>query len=215
MNDEEILFGFSSIGGIGDAIFEALVEKNDYQSIWDFMRRSDPILMNKRVIENLLESGTFDELVNDLPERPIRRSERIEILGFVDHTLTPDWTYESGARTINLLTKGSLRHLTLQLKKTIDEHISDIEKISIPIVFGGVSYRFWTNEYPNLNALKTVLQHLDSRDNCLLAVRNDGTKDWLERILTKRFDFFEFPDPGLFSLDKLSKNHKKSGTRIS
>ena len=81
LNDEEILFGFSSIGGIGGAIFEALVERNDYKSIWDFMRRSDPMLMNKRVIENLLEAGTFDELVDDLPERPIRRSERIEILG--------------------------------------------------------------------------------------------------------------------------------------
>jgi polysaccharide pyruvyl transferase WcaK-like protein len=82
-------------------------------------------------------------------------------------------------------------------------------------VFGGVSYRFWTNEYPNLTALKTILQYLDSRDNCLLAVRNDGTKDWLERVLTKRFDFFEFPDPGLFSLDKLSKNNKESGMIIS
>jgi len=93
--------------------------------------------------------------------------------------------------------------------------ISEIEKISVPIVFGGVSYRSWNNKYPNLKALNTVLEYLESRANCLFAVRNDGTKDWLEKKLTKRFDFLEFPDPGLFSLEKFSNNNKKSGMIIS
>ncbi len=77
--------------------------------------------------------------------------DRIEILGFVDHTLTPDWIYESGARTLNLLTKGSLRHLTLQLKKTIDEHISDIEKTvnysSKKGIRNNVYLEDWSNGY--------------------------------------------------------------------
>ncbi|MDX1959352.1 MAG: alpha-isopropylmalate synthase regulatory domain-containing protein [Leptospiraceae bacterium] len=55
-------------------------------------------------------------------------SDSIEILGFVDGNLTVDWMLEAGAKVLNLLTKGSEKHLRLQLKKTIQEHILDIEK---------------------------------------------------------------------------------------
>ena len=54
--------------------------------------------------------------------------KKIEILGFVDHNLTVNWMLETGARTLNLLTKGSLNHLKNQLKKNINEHLTDIEK---------------------------------------------------------------------------------------
>lgn len=78
-------------------------------------------------------------------------ADKIEILGFVDHKLTVDWIYESGARTLNLLTKGSLRHLTHQLKKTTQEHIQDIEQtISYAIQKGiqtNVYLEDWSNGY--------------------------------------------------------------------
>ena len=54
-------------------------------------------------------------------------SERIEILGFVDKTASVDWMLESGAKTLNLLTKGSEKHLIHQLKKTPEEHLDDIK----------------------------------------------------------------------------------------
>ena len=44
--------------------------------------------------------------------------DRIEVLGFVDGTTSLDWINETGCRCINLLSKGSLRHCTEQLKKT-------------------------------------------------------------------------------------------------
>lgn len=52
--------------------------------------------------------------------------DRIEVLGFVDGTASADWIYESGARVMNLLCKGSVRHVKYQLKKTPEEHIHDI-----------------------------------------------------------------------------------------
>ncbi len=55
-------------------------------------------------------------------------ADRIEILGFVDETLSLDWIHEAGGGTINLLTKGSLKHLTEQLKKNLPDHLSDIQK---------------------------------------------------------------------------------------
>ena len=51
---------------------------------------------------------------------------KVEVLGFVDHTHSVDWIFDSGARVMNLLTKGSLRHLEKQLGKTRAQHIEDI-----------------------------------------------------------------------------------------
>ena len=53
---------------------------------------------------------------------------KIEVLGFIDGTQSVDWIAETGARVINLLCKGSLNHVTGQLRKTPDEHIRDIKK---------------------------------------------------------------------------------------
>ena len=52
--------------------------------------------------------------------------QRIEVLGFVDGHLSLDWINDCGARCINLLAKGSLKHCTTQLGKKPDEHIDDI-----------------------------------------------------------------------------------------
>ena len=54
--------------------------------------------------------------------------DRIEVLGFVDGVKSLDWIHTAGARVVNLLTKGSLKHVKEQLGKTPDEHISDIKK---------------------------------------------------------------------------------------
>ena len=54
--------------------------------------------------------------------------DRIEILGFVDNGKSIDWIHSAGAKVLNLLCKGSLRHVTYQLKKTPKEHLSDVRR---------------------------------------------------------------------------------------
>jgi len=54
--------------------------------------------------------------------------DRIEVLGFVDGVQSLDWIHTAGARVVNLLAKGSLKHAKEQLRKTPDEHIADIKK---------------------------------------------------------------------------------------
>lgn len=51
---------------------------------------------------------------------------RVEVLGFVDGKVSVDWIHKAGCRVINLLTKGSEKHCTYQLKKTLAEHVADI-----------------------------------------------------------------------------------------
>ena len=52
--------------------------------------------------------------------------ERVEVLTFVDGGISLDWMEKSGAISQNLLTKGSLNHLEHQLKKTPEQHFSEI-----------------------------------------------------------------------------------------
>ena len=55
--------------------------------------------------------------------------QKIEVLGFVDGKASVDWIISAGARVVNLLAKGSLRHAREQLHKTPDEHLADIKSV--------------------------------------------------------------------------------------
>ena len=55
--------------------------------------------------------------------------EKVEVLGFVDGDISLNWINDAGGKVINLLCKGSLRHLEKQLKKTPEKHVSDIREI--------------------------------------------------------------------------------------
>ena len=59
----------------------------------------------------------------------IDRLDCVEVLGFVDGHTSVDWIKDAGAKTLNLLAKGSLRHCRKQLKKTPEEHIADIMEV--------------------------------------------------------------------------------------
>jgi D-citramalate synthase len=54
-----------------------------------------------------------------------RIRNRIEVLTFVDGGLSIEWK-KRGAKVQNLLTKGSMNHLTHQLKKTPEQHFTEI-----------------------------------------------------------------------------------------
>jgi D-citramalate synthase len=78
---------------------------------------------------------------------------RVEVLGFVDEGRSLDWIYKSGARVINLLCKGSLKHVTSQLNKTPEEHLANIitsirhaESLGIAV---NVYFEDWSNGMRN------------------------------------------------------------------
>jgi len=60
--------------------------------------------------------------------KSVKKADRIECLGFTDHKASVDWILSTGCRVMNLLTKGSMRHLEGQLRKTPKQHLSDIRK---------------------------------------------------------------------------------------
>ena len=54
------------------------------------------------------------------------RAEAIEVLGFTDVGRSVDWIKELGCTVMNLLAKGSLRHVTTQLRKQPADHFADV-----------------------------------------------------------------------------------------
>ena len=55
--------------------------------------------------------------------------DKVEVLGFVDGEVSLNWIRNAGCKVVNLLCKGSLRHLEKQLRKTPERHVSDIREI--------------------------------------------------------------------------------------
>ncbi len=75
--------------------------------------------------------------------------DRVEILGFVDLTKSVDWIVSRGGKVINLLAKGSLKHLTKQLKKTKEEHVADIGETIAYAQTKNVSCNLYLEDWSN------------------------------------------------------------------
>jgi len=74
---------------------------------------------------------------------------KIEVLGFVDGTMSVDWIVESGARVMNLLCKGSLRHCRGQLGKTPEEHVHDISSVIDYALRSGIYENVYLEDWSN------------------------------------------------------------------
>ncbi len=85
--------------------------------------------------------------------------DRIEILGFVDSRRSVDWILASGAKTLNLLTKGSLKHLEGQLKKTPREHFDEVSETISYAKNNGLNINIYLEDWSNgyLNSKEYVL----------------------------------------------------------
>jgi (R)-citramalate synthase len=76
-------------------------------------------------------------------------AEKIEILSFVDGTLSLDWVEQAGGRVINLLSKGSLAHLEGQLRKTPQQHLDDIFTILDEANRRGIMVNLYMEDWSN------------------------------------------------------------------
>jgi polysaccharide pyruvyl transferase WcaK-like protein len=69
-----------------------------------------------------------------------------------------------------------------------------------PVVFYGLSHRHWASRtYHHADKLRWALSHILDRKDMLLALRNDGTREWLEETLGFADERMHImPDPGVF-----------------
>lgn len=89
--------------------------------------------------------------------------DKIEVLTFVDGDTSVKWMLEAGAKVMNLLTKGSLNHLTHQLKKTPEQHFEEISTVIALAKSEGIKSNVYLEDWSNgmRNSPDYVFQYLD------------------------------------------------------
>ncbi|TDT44990.1 D-citramalate synthase [Maribacter spongiicola] len=89
--------------------------------------------------------------------------ERVEVLTFVDGGVSLDWMQKSGAISQNLLTKGSMNHLKYQLKKTPEQHFSEIAEIFKKATERGIINNVYLEDWSNgmRNSKEYVFEFLE------------------------------------------------------
>ncbi len=75
--------------------------------------------------------------------------DAVEVLTFVDNGVSLDWMLEAGAKVQNLLTKGSLNHLTHQLKKTSNQHFKEISEVIALANKKGIATNIYLEDWSN------------------------------------------------------------------
>lgn len=89
--------------------------------------------------------------------------ERVEVLTFVDNGVSLEWMKKAGAKVQNLLTKGSLNHLTHQLKKTPKQHCNAIKKVIAQAKKQRIQTNVYLEDWSNgmRNSKEYVFEFLD------------------------------------------------------
>ncbi|MFD0836238.1 alpha-isopropylmalate synthase regulatory domain-containing protein [Mariniflexile aquimaris] len=75
--------------------------------------------------------------------------DAVEVLTFVDNGVSINWMLEAGAKVQNLLTKGSLNHLTYQLKKTPDQHFKEVSEAIMLAASNGIETNVYLEDWSN------------------------------------------------------------------
>ena len=88
---------------------------------------------------------------------------RVEVLTFVDGDVSVQWMLKAGAKVMNLLTKGSLNHLTHQLKKKPEQHFADVAAVIALAGKKGIACNVYLEDWSNgmRYSKEYVFQYLD------------------------------------------------------
>lgn len=89
--------------------------------------------------------------------------DQVEVLTFVDNGVSIAWMVEAGAKVQNLLTKGSLNHLTYQLKKTPNQHFKEISETITLATKNGIKTNVYLEDWSNgmINSKDYVFEYLE------------------------------------------------------
>lgn len=89
---------------------------------------------------------------------------KVEVLGFVDGDISLNWINDAGGKVINLLCKGSLRHLEKQLRKTPEKHVSEVKAIIKKAESMDMQVNIYLEDWSNgmINSEEYVFYMLDS-----------------------------------------------------
>lgn len=136
--------------------------------------------------------------------------DKIEVLGFVDGNISVDWIKDTGGMVLNLLTKGSLKHVTEQLRKTPEQHAGDIRQVIDYAVKQGLIVNIYLEDWSNgmrhskdyvyymMDELKSLPINRIMLPDTLGILNPDETytfcKEMIDRYPERKFDFHAHND---------------------
>jgi len=115
-----------------------------------------------------VSSGEFEGLKQIIGwARKNNFHDKVEVLGFVDGDRSLNWIKEAGGKVINMLCKGSLRHLEKQLRKTPEQHVNDIREIIHLAESSDMQVNIYLEDWSNgmISSEDYVLFMIDSLQN--------------------------------------------------
>lgn len=74
---------------------------------------------------------------------------KVEVLGFIDGGVSTKWLNDTGCKVLNLLAKGSFKHLSEQLRKTKEEHVADIKREVEEAAKYGITVNLYLEDWSN------------------------------------------------------------------
>ena len=135
---------------------------------------------------------------------------KLEVLGFVDGDASLNWIESAGCRVVNLLCKGSYKHVTEQLHKLPEQHIADIRSVVSLATEKGIEVNVYLEDWSNgiKNSPDYVFQLIDALKDLpirrfmlpdTLGILNPGNtyefcKQMLDRYPDLHFDFHAHND---------------------
>jgi (R)-citramalate synthase len=146
--------------------------------------------------------------------------DRFEILSFVDHNKSVDWAKQVGIQWINLLTKGSYKHCTEQLRKSPEQHADDIRQTVGYAADNGLSVNVYLEDFSN--GIKTSPDYLYQLIDVLLTLpvqrimlpdtlgifnpfeTYEYISDLVQRYPNVHFDFHAHNDYGLATANAMA-----------
>jgi (R)-citramalate synthase len=146
--------------------------------------------------------------------------DKVEVLGFIDYNKSVDWIVETGGNVLNLLAKGSEKHCLNQLKKSLQEHLSDVKKTLDYAFKKNIKVNLYLEDWSNgyANSPNYVFEFISSiRDypidrfmlpDTLGVMSPDevftSLSDMMTRFPEARFDFHPHNDYGLATSNALT-----------
>ena len=136
--------------------------------------------------------------------------QKLEVLGFVDGDLSLRWIKAAGCRVVNLLCKGSYKHVTEQLHKTPEQHFADIRLVVNQAIKWGIEVNVYLEDWSNgiKHSPEYVFQFIEALKDLpikrymlpdTLGILNPGnTYEYCKEMVTRfpdlRFDFHAHND---------------------
>ena len=122
-----------------------------------------------------IASARVSEGEYDAVKLTVRWAERagylskLEVLGFVDGDTSLNWIQSAGCKVMNLLCKGSYKHVTEQLRKTPEQHIAEITEVVYKAQKMGIEVNVYLEDWSNgmLSSPEYVFKLMDNLCTCL------------------------------------------------